>query len=79
MVISDMIEDAIEEFRILHGREPTRLRLGKLQLAALRRFAECYSMKQPSPPSNSPPSFESSEGMRLLIDESPHEDELTLD
>lgn len=27
MVISDVIEDAIEEFRILRGREPTRLRL----------------------------------------------------
>jgi len=73
MVISDVIEDAIEQFRILHGREPTRLRLGRLQLGALNRFAECYSMG----PLGSP-SYESSGGVRLPIDESPNEDELTL-
>jgi hypothetical protein len=75
MVISDKIEDAIVEFRMLHGREPTRLRLGKLQLSALKSFAERYSMG-PSPFGN--PSFESSEGVRLPIGESPHDDELTL-
>jgi hypothetical protein len=75
MVISDKIEDAIVEFRILHGREPTRLRLGKLQLDALKRFAERYSM---GPSSSGSPSFESSEGIRLPIDESPPQDELTL-
>lgn len=75
MVISDEIEAAIEEFRTLHGREPTRLRLGKLQLGALRRFAERYSMA--SSPWGSP-SFESSEGVRLPIDETANEDELTL-
>ena len=75
MVISDMIEDAIVDFRILHGREPTRLRLGKLQLGALKRFAERYSM---GPSSFGSPSFESSTGVRLPIDESPLEEELTL-
>ena len=75
MVISDKIEDAIEEFRILHEREPTRLRLGKVQLAALKSFAEHYSM---GPPLAGSPSFTSSAGIRLPIDESAHEDELTL-
>jgi hypothetical protein len=75
MVISDVIEDAIENFRILNGRKPTRLRLGKLQLGALMSFAERYSMG-PSPSGS--PSFESSDGVRLPIDESQLEDELTL-
>jgi hypothetical protein len=75
MVISDKIEDAIVEFRTLHGCEPTRLRLGKLQLAALKDFAERYSM---GPSTFGSPSYESSEGVRLPIDESPSEDELTL-
>ena len=74
MVISDVIEDAIEEFRELNGREPTRLRLGKLQLSALKSFAECYSMPGPL----GSPSFESADGRRLPIDESPVGDELTL-
>ena len=75
MVISDLIEDAIEQFLAMHGRAPTRVRLGKLQLAALKEFAEKFSMG-PGPIGS--PSFESSEGVRLPIDESPHEDELTL-
>jgi len=75
MVISDIIEDAIEDFRIVHGREPTRLRLGKLQLGALKRFAERYSMG-PAAQFGSP-SYESKNGARLPIDESPYDDELT--
>jgi hypothetical protein len=75
MVISDVIEGAIENFRTSHGREPKRLRLGKLQLGQLRAFAEKYSM---GPPLSGSPSFTSSNGLRLPIDESTHEDELTL-
>jgi hypothetical protein len=75
VVISDQIEDAIAAFTGLHGHPPTRLRLGKLQLAALKEFAEKYSM---GPPISGKPSFESSEGVRLPIDESQAEDELTL-
>jgi hypothetical protein len=75
MVVSDEIEDAIVQFRIMHGCEPTRLRLGKLQLDALKSFAERYSM---GPSLFGSPSFESSEGVRLPIDESPSQDELTL-
>jgi hypothetical protein len=75
MVISDKIEDAIAEFRTLHGCDPTRLRLGKLQLAALKSFAEKYSM---GPGAIGGPSFESSVGVRLPIDESPLDDQLTL-
>jgi hypothetical protein len=75
MVISDEIEDAIEEFHALHGREPARLRLGRLQMAALKSFAEYYSM---GPPLAGSPSFTSSRGLRLPIDESRLEDELTL-
>ena len=75
MVISDVIEDAIEKFQIANGREPTRIRLGKQQLTALKQFAEYYSM---GPPLSGKPSFTSSGGMRLPIDESRSEDELTL-
>ncbi len=76
MVISDQIEDAIVEFRATHGRAPTRLVLGKLQLAALRGFAEKYSM---GPDPIGSPSFESgSDGVRLPIDESKLDDELRL-
>lgn len=74
MVISDRIEDAIVEFRTMHGRAPTRLRLGKLQLAALKSFAENYSMRGPI----GSPSYEASDGTRLPIDASPLNDELTL-
>jgi hypothetical protein len=75
MVISDTIEDAIVEFKVAHGCAPTRLILGKLQLAALKEFAERYSM---GPDPIGRPSFESSDGVRLPIDESPLNDELTL-
>ena len=75
MVISDTIEDAIVEFKAAHGRAPTRLILGKLQLAALRSFAEKYSM---GPDPIGSPSFESSDGVRLPIDESKLVDELRL-
>lgn len=73
MVISDEIEDAIEAFQVAHGREPSRLRLGRLQMAALKSFAEHYSM---GPPLSGRPSFTSSKGLRLPIDESRLENEL---
>ena len=75
MVISDKIEEAILEFRTMHGRTPTRLILGKLQLAALNSFAEKYSMGRGPVGS---PSFESSEGVKFPIVVSPNENELTL-
>ena len=72
--IVDVIELAMDDFKASHGRRPKRMKLGRKQVTALRKFADRYSSHAARPTDKSGPMYQD-----ILIDETAEDDQLVLE
>jgi hypothetical protein len=73
--ILDLIELAIDDFKASNDRHPTRMKLGRMQVVALREFADSYSSHAARPANDKRwPMYRD-----ILIDETAEDDQLVLE